>query len=133
MYIAFSVRVAALALDAPVKWIDNVLSHYELPGVSRTTHGVARQLDDDALLALALCKMLAADLGVPLARAAALAREILSSRGSQSVRVTVAPGIVLDLALEEIERRVRARAADASEAVAHVRRGRPPRLRPFVE
>ena len=125
----YSVRVAALALDVPVKWIDNVLSHHELVGVSRTTHGVPRRLDDNALLALALCRTLAAETGMPIARAASLARDIVESGG----RVAIGPGVALDVALDDVRRGLRARAIDAAEAVFHVRRGRPRRLRPVVE
>ena len=129
MEVAYSVRVVALALDVPVKWIDNVLSHHELRGVSRTTHGVPRQLDDVALLSLALCRLLAVTTGMPIANAASLARAVVESGG----RVTVAPGIAFEVALDEMRRRLHARAIDAAEAVSHVRRGRPPRQRAAIE
>ena len=133
MYIGHSVRVAALALDVPLKWIDNVLSHHELPSIVRTTHGVARQLGEEGILALALCKTMVDELGVPIARACALAREIVRERGAPSVRVAIAPHVVLDVALDELQRRLRSRITDAAEAVAHVRRGRPPRKRAELE
>ena len=125
MEIGHSVRVAALAIDAPIKWIDNVLSHHELGGVSRTTHGVARRLSDNGLLTLALCRMLTTHAGIPIGRAAWIANSAVASGG----RVTLAPGVALDVSLEEMRRWLRTRAVDAAEAVSHVRRGRPPRQR----
>lgn len=124
---AHGVRVAAIVLDAPVKWVDNVLSHHELPGVVRAERGVARRIDDAGLLALALCRLLSGELGVPLARAVVLAAGAVTARESSAGHIAVSPGLSLHLALDAIEHRLRSRIPDAIEAVAHVRRGRPPR------
>lgn len=126
-------RVAAIVLDVPVKWVDNVLSHHDVPGILRTDRGVARRIDDVGLLALALCRLLSAELGVPLARAAVLASNVVAARASSSGRLDVANGLSLNLALDDIERRLKSRVGDAIEAVAHVRRGRPTRRRPATQ
>ena len=128
---ATSTRVAAIILDVPVKWVDNVLSHHDLPGVVREERGIARRIDDVGLLALALCRLLSTELGIPLARAAVLAGEVVAGRVSSAGRINVAPGLTLQLALDDIERRLKSRAAEAAEAVAHVRRGRPARRPPM--
>ena len=103
--------------------MDNVLSHYSVAGVEQGTRGVERRLNDDALLALALCRILAKELGVPLASAIRIATDAVRERSGSSV---VAHGVELRFSLAELERRLRDRVSDAVESVAHVRRGRPP-------
>ena len=121
-----SVRITALTVGANAKWVDNVLSHYSVVGVEQGTRGVARQLSDDAILALAVCRLLASELGVPLANAVSIANKVVLDRSVGSGRFDPAPELSLQFSLDAIERRVRARLADAAESVAHVRRGRPP-------
>lgn len=133
MHPALSGRAAAIVVDAPLKWVDNVLSHHDLPGVVRANRGVARQIDDAGLLALALCRLLSTQLGVPLALAAVIARDAVTSRAAKAGRLEIAPGLTVNLALDDIERGIRSRIDDASEAVAHVRRGRPPLRRPSAQ
>jgi len=128
---AHSVRVAALTVGASTKWVDNVLSHYDVAGVTQGVRGVERQLNDDALIALALCRLLSQKLGVPLAKAVAISNEVVSARAISDGTYTVAPGVTLRFELAEIERGIRDRVGDAIESVAHVRRGRPT-LRPQI-
>lgn len=123
MEILHSVRVTAIAVDAPTKWVDNVLSHHEIRGVARSTHGVARSLNDAGLLMLALCRTLVVHLGIPIARAVELAASILDS--TSGGRVEVSAALTIDVSLDEFRARLWSRVRDAHEAVAHVRRGRP--------
>ena len=116
-------------IGADSKWVDNVLSHYAVTGVEQGTRGLERRLNDDALLALALCRMLSKQLGVPTATAVAVANEIVADRSLSHASYAAAPGMTVQFALLEIERSVRDRLSDATEATAHVRRGRPA-LRP---
>lgn len=107
------------------KWVDNVLSHYSVIGVEQGTRGVERRLTQEAILALAMCRMLARDLGVPLATAVGIANQVVGSREFGGGTFAVAPGLALQFSMDDLERTVLASLSDATESVAHVRRGRP--------
>ncbi len=124
---SYTVRTAALAIGADTKWVDNVLSHHVVAGVEQGTRGVERRLNDDALIALALCRILCKQLGVPTSTAVGIANEIVADRSLAQATYSAAPGVAIQFSLSEIERSVRDRLGDASEATAHVRRGRPSR------
>ena len=66
---AYTVGTAALALDVPTKWLDNVLSHFDLAGVVQEHQGIARKVSLEGVLQLALALALITDLGVPTATA----------------------------------------------------------------
>ena len=123
----YSVRTVAIALDAPVKWVDNALSHHDVPGVMRTARGVERQLDETGLLVISLTRYLAVDLGVPLALGTRMAAQIVrdASEHTPSHRHSLPSGLTLEIPVATIVRRTRERLVDAAEAVAHIRRGRP--------
>jgi hypothetical protein len=122
---SYNVRIAALTVGETTKWVDNVLSHNSVVGVEQGRQGVGRRLSDDSLLSLTICKILARQLGVPLATAVEIANQIVATREARRDHV-VAPGISIEFSLPEIERAMRARLADAVESVVTVRRGRPP-------
>lgn len=123
----YSARAVAIALDAPLKWVDNVLSHHFVPGASHGARGVERQLGEDALLVLALTRYFAVDLGVPLALGTRIAAQIANSvSGTDGVhRHSLPSGLVLEVPAAAIARRTQERLVDAAEAVAHIKRGRP--------
>jgi hypothetical protein len=115
-------------LGVTAKWVDNVVSEIQLPGVVRLRRGVERRIGDDGLLALALCLVLRDELGIPTVRAARLAGDVVSkpreSRDEYRTR-----RLSLRFKLADLEREIHERMRDAADAVAQVRRGRPPRLR----
>ena len=47
---AYTVGTAALALDVPTKWLDNVLSHHSVPGVVQERQGVSRKVSLEGVL-----------------------------------------------------------------------------------
>jgi hypothetical protein len=49
---AYTVATTAVTLNVPTKWVDNVLSHYHVPGVARNQQGVSRKLTYQAILTL---------------------------------------------------------------------------------
>ena len=116
MHRSYSVRVAAFAIDAQEKWVDNVLSHHTLPGVSQGTQGVARRLDEEGILALAICRILSRELATPLGNSATIATSVLSGRSAGVGRHLVTVGLALDFDLEGIEARLRDRLRDACHA-----------------
>ena len=124
---SYCVRAVAIALDAPFKWVDNVLSHHFVPGVTRNARGVERQVGDAGMLVLAMTRYLAVELGVPLALGTRIATAIASdSSGTEIVhRHSLPSGVVLEVPVAATVRRMRDRLVDASEAVAHIKRGRP--------
>jgi len=123
-----SVRSVALAIGAPAKWVDNALSHHRIPGVSRRARGVQRDLDGTSVLILALTRFLAVDLGVPIALGSKIAGEIAGTVDESAVlhRRALPSGLVLEVPVAAIVRQTRERLVDAAEAVAHIKRGRPP-------
>ena len=120
---SYDVRIAALACDVDAKWLDNLLSHFTLPGVERARQGVERRIGVDGLVAIELVKSLAAEAGLPLRHAAELAR---ACHGKQSpVTIELAANIELRIDLTAIAAHVNSRLPDAIEAAPRVKRGRP--------
>jgi hypothetical protein len=119
----YDVAMASLAITAPIKWTDNLLSHHVLPGVTARRRGVARRISRDALIVLALTRELHISLDMSVRAAVAAARAMLAPGGagvlqSGHVRVTV------DRA--SLEHAVDLRLRDALETAPVRRRGRPP-------
>jgi hypothetical protein len=125
----YDARLVALTVGVPYKWVDNLLSHYVLPGVSGGRQGLQRRIADDGLLAIEIVRAFAFGLGVPLARASKLATSAVQARAEGNVNVTLESGVFITLRFEEIERRLQKRILETIESVARVPRGRPPRKR----
>jgi hypothetical protein len=122
----YDVAIASLAIDAPLKWTDNVLSQHNVAGVVGARRGVARRISRVALLHLALTRELHVSLGMGVRDALALATEMLThdpgvSIARESVRISC-DRVALERALD---RRLR----EALESAPAPRRGRPPRRR----
>jgi hypothetical protein len=118
---AFDINAAASALDVSPKWLDNLLSHHDIPGVVGGRQGVRRRISPDAILRIAVAMELARELGSPLRRALGIAEEIveagMAARGK---------GFELRLDITSIADDLNSRLAEATEASAPRRRGRPP-------
>ena len=119
---AYTIATAALALGTSVKWLDNVLSHNRVPGVSQERQGVSRRLTVDGLLVLALVVLLIQELGVPTPRAIALAEDLANNEGRHRAK----QGLRLDLDLASVRVRLLDRLENAVEVAPIPRRGRPP-------
>lgn len=126
---SYSAKLIALTVGTSLKWVDNLLSHHTLPGVSCGKQGVERQVTDEALLAIEITRMLTSELGVPLGRAAAIASAAVASRSELPPRFVTRSGIAVVFPLAAIEQRLRGRVMEAVEAIGRVPRGRPPRER----
>lgn len=119
---AYTVGTAALALDVPTKWVDNLLSHFPVPGVTQAHQGIARKVSLEALVQLTIALTLIRELSIPIAAALRLASEIVANSG-----IYEAPGRVtlkLDLARTQID--LERRLIAAVEMAPAPRRGRPP-------
>jgi hypothetical protein len=119
----YSVAVASLAIRAPVKWTDNLLSQHAIPDIHRMTRGVARGISWSALVRIALVRELHVRLGCAIHQAVSLATELLtSSDGSTS------PDGYITLGFDRpaFEQALQLRLVEALEMAPRPRRGRPP-------
>ena len=116
-------EIAALASGTDQKWVDNLLSHFALPGVESARQGVARRISQRGLEHIALVRRVARDVGLPLARAVDLAVRILADPDGL---VDVADAIQLRLDRAAFEAEISGRIADAAERSTPARRGRRP-------
>ena len=71
---SYHVATVAVALECPTKWVDNILSRHELPGVTRERQGISRRVSFEGLVHLGLVQALTADLGLPFAAAVRFAK-----------------------------------------------------------
>ena len=118
---AYTVATAALALEVPAKWVDNILSHYTVPGVDQKS-GSRPKLSIDGLLVLALTTFLIQELGAPAAKAIGIAEVLLRNEGHyESPR-----GLSLILDLSAFQTSLLERLENAVEIAPVPRRGRPP-------
>jgi hypothetical protein len=125
-----TVATVALTLNTSAKWIDNVLSHHELPGVSRARQGIARRLNERAVLVLAIALDLSASLRLPMGAALAIASQLAGTDGPVGRhRPDSDSSIELTIDLEELERNLARKLAAAAEIAPTPRRGRPPKRR----
>ena len=119
---SYSVAVSSLAIDAPQKWLDNLLSHFTVPDISSERRGVARRIPHATLTHLALTRELHRELGIGVRDALALAGKLLASDDG-----IVSRGGHLRVTCDRLalERRVDDRLRDALESAPAPRRGRP--------
>lgn len=118
---SYTVAVAALALGAEPKWLDNVLSHHRVRGVPRKKQGIQRQIPPDALLTIAVARALIETLNLPIEKALSIADRLVESPLS-SVEL---PPLVVHADVRGISSRLNERLADAVEGAARPLRGRP--------
>ena len=120
----YGVAVASLAINAPIKWTDNLLSQYEIAGVITTQRGVARRIPHAALLLLAIARELHETLRLSVRDAVAMAPALLDD-GAGAAHSGGHLRVVLDR--PALERDIAARLRDALESAPSPRRGRPPK------
>ena len=121
---AYTVAATAVTLGMPIKWVDNVLSHHEVPGVSQSRQGVSRRLAPQAILTLDLALRIPNALGVPISRALELSASLLRQPGG-STTIDLGQGVSLTIDLEKVRSELLERLAHAVEVAPSPRRGRP--------
>jgi hypothetical protein len=119
----YHVDIAAFVADADRKWVDNLLSHFDVPGVEAQTQGVARRISASGVHHIALIRQLVRDLSLATDRAVTLATALLHSEAS---RVELSGVLTLNIDGERFRRDIDRRLAEAVETIAPARRGRPP-------
>lgn len=118
---AYTIATAALTLGTSVKWLDNVLSHNRVSGIAREHQGVSRRLTIEGLVGLALAVLLVRQLGLPTARAIAVAENLAKNEG----RYIVPQGLMLTLDLSSFRADLLERLESAVEIAPIPKRGRP--------
>ena len=118
----YNVRTTALTLGVSARWIDNVLQHSDIPGVTSARQGVERLVSDLGIRVLELIRIANQELHIPVPRAAEIA---VACASSAEGRFTSPSGVELRFELDGIDRRLRERLMDAIEATPRLRRGRP--------
>ena len=121
---AYTVAATAVTLGMPIKWVDNVLSHHEVPGVSQSRQGVSRRLAPQAILTLDLALRISNALGLPISRALELSARLLRQPGGTTT-IDLGQGVSLTIDLEEVRSELLERLAHAVEVAPSPRRGRP--------
>ncbi len=120
---SYHVDIAGYAAQVDRKWVDNVLSHFQLPGVEQGRRGSARRVTQAGVYHIALVRMIAQELGVPLKTSVALATALMRNDAPE---VHIAGSLTLRFDRERFQHRVDERVAEAVEAIVPARRGRPP-------
>ena len=123
---AYTVAAVAVTLKVPAKWIDNVLSHHTVPGVSKSRQGVSRKLSPQAVTILEITLQLIRSASVPLARALEIAQQVAHMETPEA-RMPLSRSVAIVVDTSAIRADTAARLAEAVEIAPRPRRGRPPR------
>lgn len=118
----YHVDIARFAANADPKWVDNLLSHFDVPGVESARQGLARRITHVGIQHIALIRALTRDIGLGTAGAVSLSVRLLAP---ESTKVTITPGVEVRFDRVVFERTVDAAINDAVESIAPARRGRP--------
>ena len=127
---SYDVAIAALAADAPQKWVDNLLSQHTVPDVVMEKRGIARRISYRALIRLALVRELHIALGMSVRDALLLAGSLVEPSGGG---VYVRGHLRVTVDRPALERAVNERLREALESAPTPKRGRPPRQRSFIK
>ncbi len=115
---SYHVRIATIAASTDEKWIDNLLSKHEVPGVERARQGVERRISHQGLRHIVLIRRLTKSAGVPTSRAVALASRVLATDNGC---IALADAVARDRSTP-CGRRRDGRAAEAGAARVEARR-----------
>lgn len=122
----YHIEVVQHAVNANKKWVDNLLSHFEVPGVERARQGIARRISSRGIYHIALIHQLNRELGISVSSALPLATQLLASDAG---RVGVGRWLELEVDLPAIQQSLDRLIEEASEISAPARRGRPRQAR----
>ncbi|HVZ78316.1 MAG TPA: hypothetical protein VG818_10080 [Gemmatimonadaceae bacterium] len=123
MSATYDIRTAALAVGANTKWADNIISHHSPNGVTHASRGVERSITFDAILILAVARMIIAELGTTRGAAVRLAEKLVAGGTGQ---VVTPGGVEIRIDLAAVTQAVRRRLLESVESTSRPRRGRPP-------
>jgi hypothetical protein len=118
----YHVDIARHVASADHKWVDNLLSHFAIPGVEGGRQGSARRISADGIGYITLVRLLNRELGLSVAAAVRVADRLLAPK---SAELSIGHGLELRLDLSVFHATVERAIADGVESVMPVRRGRP--------
>jgi len=118
---SYHIAAASLAIGCDVKWLDNAITQFSPPGVTRARRGVARRISADAVLIIAVARRISLDIGSPTGRALELATQLVETGG----RIAGPGGTALAFDVEALRHSIETRLGDAAEVLVAPRRGRP--------
>lgn len=119
----YHVDIAVFAAESDRKWVDNLLSHFDVPGVESARQGVARRVSTHGVYHIVLVRRLALAAGVSVERAVALAQQLLTTDANH---VSLGHALELRIDRDAFQREIDDRIAQAVESIVPRRRGRPP-------
>jgi hypothetical protein len=122
----YHIDVAAFAANAERKWVDNLVSHFDVDGVECARRGIARRITTDGLYRIALIRRLNAEAGISIAQAVRLADRLLAPSERPDSAVTIGEGLELAFNRVDFETAIDVRIAEAVETFRPAPRGRPP-------
>ena len=120
---AYTVAAAAVSLGISPKTLDNVLTRYDISGVSRTRQGVSRRLSARSVLMLDIALRLSRSAPMPLGASLKLSAVVLEHSHSS---IELEKGITLVFDLRSLMSDLDVRLAEAVEVAPAPHRGRPP-------
>src|SRR3569833_908744 len=116
----YNTATVAAAIGASPKWLDNLLSHNKIDGVSGGKQGVQRRLSADAVRIVALTKELIEHAALSAPAAVGIAATLVAAtspdgRTAPTNRVRLSPSVWLELDVSALEREISAGLAHAIE------------------
>lgn len=120
----YTIAISALAIEAPRKWIDNLLAQHTLDELPADRQGVARRVSHPALMRLSVIRQLHIELGIGVRDAVRFSEKLLDS-GQARVLEVGQLRLVVDAGA--LRRNLDLRLSLALESAPTPRRGRPPR------
>lgn len=121
----YNTATSATAIGVTTKWLDNLLSHHDIPGVQSEAQGVSRRLSLAAVTQIALAKDLIDLMSLPVPGALRIAADLLDDPSGG--RFGAVPALRITLDLNQFQSAVLANLANAVELAPTRRRGRPPK------
>jgi len=130
----YNTATVAAAIGASPKWLDNLLSHNKIDGVTGGRQGIQRRLSADAVRIVTLTKELIDHAALSAPAAVGIAATIVGGtspdgRPASMNRLRLSPSIWLELDVSALEREISAGLAHAIEVTPRPPRGRPRRAR----
>jgi len=103
--------------------VDNLLSHFDMPGVFGGRQGVPRRISAEGIYHIALVRRLHRELGLGVSDAVSLATSLLSTSVGQ---FSLGDQLTLHFDFAGFRRSIDAAIVEGVESVVPARRGRPP-------
>ena len=118
---SYTVAITALVIDAPAKWVDNLLSQHPVPEILSFNRGIARRVPYSALVRLAIVRQLHDQLGLGVANALRIAGQLIGAKSD--VYESGQLRLVVDRVA--LERHLNSRLVEVLESAPTTTRGRP--------